>query len=106
MKQRARSHLLLRAIGRIAAGAVALLLISLAAVQFARLIDRNLAMTQELQATKGDIAALDARRAKQLHDIRRLMSPGGSIPEIHARLQMVGPHEELIYVRPAPSTSP
>lgn len=106
VKHRARGQVLLRALGRVTAGAVALLLISLAAVQFARLIDRNLAMSRELQATKNEIAALDARRAKQLHDLQRLMTPGGAIPEIHARLRMVAPHEELIYVRPAPSMAP
>ena len=104
--QRARGQLVLRMLGRVTVGLFALLLVSLAAVQFARLIDRNLVMSRELQTTKNEIAALDARRAKQLHDLARLASPGGAIPEIHARLRMVGPHEELIYVRPAPTPAP
>ena len=106
VKQRAHGELLLRLAGRVTVGLFALLLFSLAAVQFARLIDRNLLMGRELKVTQNEVAALDARRAKQIHDVRRLENSAGAIPEIHARLRMVGPHEELIYVRPAPSTAP
>jgi hypothetical protein len=82
------------------------LLFSLAAVQFARLIDQNIAMARELSSTQSDIAALRVRRSHQLHDLRRLEDPEGAIPDIHDRLRLVRDDEEIIFVKPAPSADP
>ena len=87
---------------------VAVLLFSLAGIQFARLIDQNIAMEHELGATHADIAALKVRRERQMRELRRLQDPEGAIPDIHERLRLVGPKEEMIFVSPAPlpSTAP
>ena len=97
---------MLRFAGRIVVMLVAMLLFSLAGVQFARLIDQNIAMAHELDATQSDIAALRVRREHQLREMHRLEDPRGAIPDIHERLRLVGPKEEMIFLRPAPSVGP
>ncbi|HUZ49144.1 MAG TPA: hypothetical protein VMW12_05300 [Candidatus Dormibacteraeota bacterium] len=106
MKQRTRAPLMLRLAGRITVMLVAMLLFSLAGIQFARLIDQNIAMAHELSATQADIGALKLRRERQLRELRRLRDPEGAIPDIHERLRLVGPKEEMIFVSPAPSAEP
>lgn len=106
MKQRTRAPLMLRLAGRITVMLVAVLLFSLAGIQFARLIDQNIAMAHELSATQTDIGALKIRRERQLRELRRLRDPEGAIPDIHERLRLVGPKEEMIFVSPAPSAEP
>ena len=97
---------MLRLAGRITVMLVAMLLFSLAGIQFARLIDQNIAMAHELNATQADIGTLKLRRERQLRELRRLRDPEGAIPDIHERLRLVGPKEEMIFVSPAPSTEP
>ncbi len=97
---------MLRLAGRITVMLVAMLLFSLAGIQFARLIDQNIAMAHELSATQADIGALKLRRERQLRELRRLRDPEGAIPDIHERLRLVGPKEEMIFVSPAPSAEP
>ncbi len=106
VKQRTRAPLMLRLAGRVTVMFVAVLLFSLAGVQFARLIDQNIAMAHELSATQSDIGALKLRRERQLRELRRLRDPEGAIPDIHERLRLVGPKEEMIFVSPAPSAAP
>jgi len=106
VKQRTRAPLMLRLAGRITVMLVAMLLFSLAGIQFARLIDQNIAMAHELSATQADIGALKLRRERQLRELRRLRDPEGAIPDIHERLRLVGPKEEMIFVSPAPSAEP
>ncbi|MHB8147738.1 MAG: hypothetical protein ACYDGM_10835 [Vulcanimicrobiaceae bacterium] len=106
MKQRARAPLVLRLAGRITVMLVAMLLFSLAGIQFARLIDQNIAMAHQLGATHADITALQLRRERQLRELRRLQDPKGAVPDIHERLRLVGPKEEMIFVSPAPSPQP
>lgn len=106
MKQRSRFSLILRFAGRVTATLVALLVFSLVSIQFARIIKQNVALAQELSSTQDDVAALQVRRAHQLRELRRLESPDGAIPEIHDRLRLVGPHEAIIFVSPAPSPAP
>jgi hypothetical protein len=64
---------------------------------------KNIAMARELRASRADILALEKRERDQRQTLRRLASPAGAIPEIHQKLRLVGPHEEIIFVRPDPS---
>lgn len=97
---------LIRFAGRIVATAVALLVLSLVVVQYARIANADVTLTRDLSSTQDDIAALRARRSRQLRDVRRLESPEGAIPEIHDRLRLVGPRETIIFVSPGPSPAP
>jgi cell division protein FtsB len=98
--------LALRFAGRIGAAALGLLVFTLIAIQFARAIDQNVALASELSATQRDITALQAHRARQLRELRRLEDPEGAVPEIHDRLRLVTPHETIIFVSPGPSAAP
>ena len=91
----------LRLIGRLAAVVVGALVFSLVAVQFGRLIHRNLALAAELQSLRQDTVKLQERRAQQLREIARLKDPEGAIPEIHDRLRLMRSNEELIVVTPS-----
>ncbi len=106
MKQRSPGSLLLRFAGRVTATVVAIMVFSLVGVQFARIVQANVALARELSSTQEDIDALQVRRNHQLRELRRLKSPDGAIPEIHERLRLVGPREAIIFVSPAPSPAP
>jgi len=97
---------LLSLAGRITAAIVALLFFTLVSVQFARVINQNVALAHELSSTQSDITALQVHREHQLRELRRLESPDGAIPEIHDRLRLVAPNEAIIFVSPAPSPEP
>ena len=68
-------------------------------VQYARIIERNVAYIQQVHEVESDVTALEQKRDEQLRQIQRLSDPNGAIPEIHDRLHMVGPHEEIIYLK-------
>lgn len=107
MKRRyTRTQLMLRLAGRVTATFAAVLIVSLVSVQFVRVAKANLALARELSSTQDDISDLQQRRNHQIRELRRLQSPEGSIPEIHDRLRLVGPHEAIIFVSPAPSPAP
>ncbi len=106
VKRRSRAPLLVRLAGRVTATAVALLVFILVGIQFARVIEQNVALARELSATNTDIAHLEARRDVQRRTLRRLEDPEGAIPEIHERLRLVRKDEALIFVSPAPSSGP
>jgi len=91
--------------GRISAAALALLVVSLVVIQFARAIGENLAASRELSTIRSDIGALERRRADQQREMRRLRDPQGAIPEIHDRLRLVAPNEALIFVSPQPQAT-
>jgi hypothetical protein len=78
----------------------------LIAVQYARIIERNVSYVQQVHQVESDVSALESKRDKQLRTIQRLTDPQGAIPEIHDRLHMVGDHEAIIYLkrRDAPGT--
>ena len=101
-----RAPLALRLAGRIGATLIALLIFAMVSVQFARVIDENLALANDLSSTQSDISALQARRDWQMRQLRRLQDPEGAVPEIHERLKMVKPNEAIIFVSPAPNASP
>ena len=106
MKKRTRAPLILSLAGRVTAVIVALLFFTLITVQFARVINQNVALARELSSTQDDINALHSHREHQLRELRRLESPDGSVPEIHDRLRLVAPNEAIIFVSPAPSAAP
>lgn len=97
-----RARPALRLAGRMTAAALAVLVITLVAIQFARAIDENLAAARELSAIHSDITALERRRDEQKRELVRLRDPQGAIPEIHDRLRLVRPNEALIFVSPQP----
>jgi hypothetical protein len=90
-----------RLVGRIGVVAVALVLLSLVAAQYARVIARNVALARELHEVQQDVVALREKRGRQLHEISRLSDPRGAIPEVHDRLHLVGDHEAIIYLKGA-----
>ncbi|HUN28610.1 MAG TPA: hypothetical protein VMV65_02285 [Alphaproteobacteria bacterium] len=92
-----------RFLGRLGAAGIALLVFTLVAIQFARVIDQNVALASELSSTRHDITQLQARRRWQLRQLRRLEDPQGAIPEIHDRLRLVRPNEAIVFVSPLPS---
>ena len=90
---------LLRLLGRAAVACLALAVLSLIGVQYARVIGRNLALAHELRDVQHDIVALRAKEEHQQHEIRRLSDPDGAVPEIHDRLHLVGDKEAIIYLK-------
>lgn len=106
MKRSASARFVLRFAGRFAAVLVAVLIILLVGIQFARAIDQNVAMAQELSSVQTDISALQHRREQQREELLRLEDPQGAIPEIHDRLRLARPNETMIFVSPAPVASP
>jgi cell division protein FtsB len=106
VRQRTRATLVLRLAGRVSATFIALLVFALVAVQFARVIDENVALARDLNSTQSDIVSLQTRREMQIRELRRLQDPDGAVPEIHDRLKLVKPNEAIIFVSPAPSAAP
>jgi hypothetical protein len=102
--QRARP--VLRFAGRMTATALAILVVTLVAIQFARAIGENVGAARELSSIRSDVMALERRRDEQQRELRRLRDPQGAVPEIHDRLRLVRPNEALIFVSPQPATSP
>ena len=96
----------LRLAGRIVAVGIALLVVGLVGVQFARAVGENVAAVHQLSSIRADIAALQRRRDEQQRELRRLRDPQGAIPEIHDRLRLVRPNEALIFVSPQPAATP
>ena len=103
VKRRTRVSLMWRLLSRIGAVTLALLIFTLAAIQFIRVAHQNLALKHELASTQSDIAQLEAHREWQLRQLRRLRDPQGAVPEIHDRLRLVRPNEAIVFVSPLPS---
>ncbi len=94
-----RLRFALRLLGRIVIVAVVGALVTVAGMQYARIIGRNLAMAGQLAAARSDVAALEAKRVAAEREIRRLSDPQGVIPEIHDKLHLVRDHEAIIYLK-------
>jgi hypothetical protein len=71
----------------------------LIAVQYVRIIERNVAYVHRVHSVESDVSELEQKRDKQLRTIQRLTDPQGAVPEIHDRLHMVGDHEAIIYLK-------
>ncbi len=89
----------LRLAGRLALVAVGFAVFAIVGVQFAGIVAKNLALSAELAASRTQIESLKAREAQQHRTIVRLGDPEGAIPAIHEKLRLVGPREEIFYVR-------
>ncbi len=91
----------LRLAGRIALVAVIACVLALVSIQFEGILAKNVAMAHEVDRSRADIAALEKREREQAITLRRLSTPEGAVPEIHEKLRLVGPHEEIVIVRGA-----
>jgi len=87
-----------RLAGRLFAACIALVVLTLVGVQYARVIGRNLALAHELHSVQHEVVSLRVKEAQQKRTIRRLSDPHGAIPEIHDRLHLVGDKEAIIYL--------
>jgi len=90
---------LFRYLGRVGIVSVALVVLSLIGVQYARVIGRNVALANDLRAVQNDVVSLKERRAQQQRELSRLSDPRGAVPEIHDRLHLVGDDEAIIYLK-------
>lgn len=90
---------LLRALARLGFVTVACTVFALIAVQYARIIERNVWYARAVDSVDRDVTALERKREEQLREIRRLSDPRGAIPEIHDRLHLVSGHEAIIYLK-------
>ncbi len=106
VKRPTRTPLIVRLVGRVSATIVAFVVFGLVGVQFARVIDQNIALAQDVSSTQHDISALQARKRWQLHELQRLSDPEGAVPDIHDRLRLVRHNEAIIFVSPSPSSAP
>ena len=106
MKRNTRSHQGLRLFSRLAMATISLIVFALVGVQFAHIIDRNVAMARSLHDIQTDVQLLRARKREQERELVRLNDPAGSVPEIHDRLHLVGPKETIIYLKAPKSPAP
>jgi cell division protein FtsB len=106
VNRRARARSVVRLAGRITVLALGLLISTLVGVQFARVADENFTLARQLSSVRTQIADLEKRRTEQRRELQRLRDPEGVVPEIHDRLRMTRPNEEIIFVRPVPSPTP
>jgi len=100
---------LLRFAGRIIVVVTVLAFATIVGVQYARILERNVALAHSLSQVDEDIAALKAAREQRLARIHRLEDPHGAVPEIHDRLHLLLPDESIIYLKgrtPAPEPTP
>lgn len=95
-----RSGQVFRLFSRLAVAAMTLVVLALVSIQFARIVNQNVAMARSLSSVEKDIATLQHRKRSEEREVRRLMDPQGAVPEIHDRLHLVGPRETIIYVKP------
>lgn len=85
---------------RFAGAALALWILTLISIQFARAINENIAMARSLSSVQQDIITLRRQKQADERDIKRLLDPRGAMPEIHDRLHLVAPNETIIYLKP------
>lgn len=97
---------ILRLFSRLIFGLVAVVVFTLVSIQFARIVNENIAMARSLSAVEQDVATLREHRREEQRELRRLLDPEGAVPEIHDRLHLVRPNEAIIYVKPAHQTTP
>lgn len=99
----------LRFAGRVIVVGMVAAFATVIAVQFARILERNLALAHALSDVDHDITALKDGREQRLARIHRLEDPHGAVPEIHDRLHLLLPGESIIYLKgrtPAPEPTP
>ncbi len=106
VKRKGRSHQQMRLFSRLGVATLSVVVFALVGIQFARIIERNVAMARSLRSVQTDVRILQGRKQTQERELRRLNDANGSIPEIHERLHLVGPHETIIYLKPPRKTTP
>lgn len=106
MKRGTRASGIVRFFSRLIFGLVAVVVFTLVSIQFARIVDENIAMAHSLSSVQQDVDALRARKVREEQQLRRLADPEGAVPEIHDRLHLVRPNEAIIYIKPAPAVKP
>jgi cell division protein FtsB len=97
---------IVRLFGRLSVAAFALLIATLVSIQFEQIVARNVSLQRTVNSTRADIGVLREQASKKRAQIERLSDPEGVVPEIHDRLHLVSPHEELIYVKGLPTAAP
>lgn len=102
MKRRRGATGIVRLFSRLVFGVVAVVVFTLVSIQFARIVNENIAMAHTLSSVQQDVVALREHKRKEEHELHRLLDPEGAVPEIHERLHLVRPNEAIIYVKPAP----
>jgi hypothetical protein len=95
-----------RGAGRVALALLVALVVALCGLQFEIIVAKNVALARELSASRERAERLGEHIRAQQRAIVRLNSPDGAIPEIHDELQLVGPREEVIYLRGAGAATP
>ena len=97
---------MLRLFSRLAVAVFGLVLFTLVSVQFARIVNEDIAMARSLASVQRDVAVLRERNRREQREILRLSDPEGAIPEIHDRLHLVQPGEAIIYIKEPRSARP
>lgn len=95
-----------RGVGRASVAILAAGVVALCGLQFEQIVAKNVALAHQLSSTREKTSALRERIRNQERAITRLGSAAGAVPEIHDELQLVGPHEEVIYIRGAVPATP
>ncbi len=106
MKRRRGAAGIVRLFSRLIFGAVAVVVFTLVSIQFARVVNENIAMARSLSDVQHDVATLRERKRQEEHELRRLLDPEGAVPAIHDRLRLVKANEAIIYVKNVHRTSP
>jgi hypothetical protein len=89
----------LRWVGRAVVLVMAGAFLTVAGLQYARIIEKNLSMANRLAAAQSDVRELAVKRDENDARIRRLLDPEGAIPEIHDKLHLVRDGEAIIYLK-------
>jgi hypothetical protein len=97
---------ILRGVGRGVVVAVVLAVATMIAIQYARIVHRNMVLAHALWVVQTDITRLQTDRDHKKATIDRLEDPQGSIPEIHDRLHLTMPNESIIYLKGSKPQSP
>lgn len=106
MKRSGRTAGVVRLLRRLLFGLAGVVVFTLVSIQFAHIVNENVAMARSLSSVRRDVDALREHRRQAQREVRRLMDPEGAIPDIHDRLRLVRPNEAIIYIKPAqPSVS-
>ena len=104
--RRMTSRTVFRGAGRLAVAILSAGVVALCGLQFEHIVAKNVALAHQLSSSRERSTMLRERIRNQERSIERLDAPGGSIPEIHDELQLVGPHEEVITIRGAVAPTP
>jgi cell division protein FtsB len=104
--KRTRAAGIVRFFSRLIFGLVAVVVFTLVSIQFARIVNENIAMARSLSSVQEDVQTLREHRRREERELRRLLDPEGAVPDIHDRLHMVRANEAIIYIKPAPASHP